>query len=99
MEDRPEPDLKKLAGQFDEWLRGDTLVGRMLANLKTGRMPDVLAGAVADGSGGGLAEPLSEVWNAWERGTALPLPTAEGLRDGDLAEFLADLGDMVQEQE
>ena len=39
---RPAPDSAKLAGQFAEWIRGETLVGRMLANLKTGRLPEVL---------------------------------------------------------
>ncbi|GIT47105.1 MAG: hypothetical protein Ct9H300mP12_16900 [Acidimicrobiales bacterium] len=45
---RPAPDPVKLAGQFAEWTRGETLVGRMLANLKTGRLPEVLAAAVTD---------------------------------------------------
>ena len=90
MEDRPGPDPAKLAGQFDEWIRGETLVGRMLANLKTGRMPEVLA-AVADGPDGGLALSLVELWNGWERGTTGPLEVAEGLRDGGLPQLLADL--------
>jgi len=95
MEDRPEADSKKLAGQFDEWLRGETLVGRMLANLKTGRLPEALDAAV-NGSGGKSAEALAEVWNTWERGTELPLAVAEGLRDGGLAEFLVGVGDVAQ---
>jgi hypothetical protein len=95
MEDRPEADSKKLAGQFDEWLRGETLVGRMLANLKTGRLPEALD-AVVNGSGGKPAEALAEVWNTWERGTELPLAVAEGLRDGGLAEFLVGVGDVAQ---
>ena len=95
MEDRPEADSKKLAGQFDEWLRGETLVGRMLANLKTGRLPEALDAAV-NGSGWKSAEALAEVWNTWERGTELPLAVAEGLRDGGLAEFLVGVGDVAQ---
>ena len=95
MEDRPEADSKKLAGQFDEWLRGETLVGRMLANLKTGRLPEVLDAAV-NGSGAKPAEALAEVWNAWERGTELPLVVTGGLRDGGLAEFLVGVGDVAQ---
>jgi hypothetical protein len=94
MGDRPEADPKKLAGQFDEWIRGETLVGRMLANLKTGRLPELLDAAA--GSGGKPAETLAEVWNGWERGTTLPLPVAEGLRDGGLFQFLLDLGDVAQ---
>ena len=95
MGDRPEADPKKLAGQFDEWIRGETLVGRMLANLKTGRLPELLDAAAA-GSGGKPAETLAEVWNGWERGTTLPLAVAEGLRDGGLFQFLLDLGDVAQ---
>ena len=95
MEDRPEADPKKLAGQFDEWLRGETLVGRMLANLKTGRLPDLLDACVG-GPDGRPAETLAEVWNGWERGTTLPLAAAEGLRDGGLPQFLVDLGDVAR---
>ena len=95
MKDRPAADPKKLAGQFDEWLRGETLVGRMLANLKTGRLPELLDADV-DGSGGKPVEALAEAWNGWERGKTLPLAVAEGLRDGGLAQFLVDLGDVAQ---
>lgn len=95
MEDRPEADPRKLAGQFDEWLRGETLVGRMLANLKTGRLPDLLSACV-DGPAGRPAEALAELWNGWEQGTTLPLVVAEGLRDGGLTQFLVDLGDVAR---
>ncbi len=92
---RPEPDPAKLAGQFTEWVRGETLPGRVLANLKTGRLPELLDAAAA-GSGGKPAETLAEAWNGWERGTTLPLPVAEGLRDGGLFQFLLGLGDVAQ---
>ena len=91
MEGRPEADSKKLAGQFDEWLGGETLVGRMPASLRTGRLPGVLDAAV-NGSGG---KPAG-VWNTWERGTELPLVVTGGLRDGGLAEFLVGVGDVAQ---
>ena len=90
MDERPAPDPVKLAGQFDEWVRGETLVGRMLANLKTGRMPEVLAGA-ADGPHADRVAPLVVLWDGWERGKTIPLEVAEGLRDGGLERLLADL--------
>ena len=90
MDERPAPDPVKLAGQFDEWVRGETLVGRMLANLKTGRMPEVLAGP-ADGPYADRVAPLVVLWDGWERGRTIPLEVAEGLRDGGLERLLADL--------
>ena len=86
---RPAPDSAKLAGQFAEWIRGETLVGRMLANLKTGRLPEVLA-AEEDGPRAELVAALSVHWNGWERGSIVPLEVAEGLRDAGLEAFLAD---------
>ncbi len=79
----------KLASQFAEWTRGETLVGRMLANLKTGRLPEVLAAAV-DGPRGEAVAVLTAHWEGWEQGTTVPLKVAEGLRDAGLEAFLAD---------
>ncbi|MEC9000888.1 MAG: hypothetical protein VYC56_11515 [Actinomycetota bacterium] len=86
----PAPDPSKLAGQFVEWTRGETLVGRMLANLKTGRLPDLLADA-ADGPHAETVAAVSVHWQGWEMGTILPLAVAEGLRDAGLEALLADL--------
>ena len=92
---RPAPDSAKLAGQFAEWIRGETLVGRMLANLKTGRLPEVLAAAALaaedDGPRAELVAALFVHWNGWERGSIVPLEVAEGLRDAGLEAFLTDL--------
>ena len=87
---RPAPAPVQLAGQFAEWTRGETLVGRMLANLKTGRLPEVLAAADA-GPRAEAAAALTAHWEGWEQGTTVPLEVAEGLRDVGLAAFLADL--------
>jgi len=86
---RPAPDPVKLADQFAEWTRGETLVGRMLANLKTGRLPEVLA-AELDGPRAEVAATLRVHWEGWEHGTIVPLSVAEGLRDAGLEAFLAD---------
>ncbi|GIS98762.1 MAG: hypothetical protein CM1200mP26_04750 [Acidimicrobiales bacterium] len=74
---RPPPDPVKLAGQFAEWTRGEPLVGRMLANLKTGGLPEVLAPAV-DGPRAEAAAALTAHWEGWEQGTTVPLEVAEG---------------------
>ncbi len=89
MDRRPAPDPVRLAGQFAEWVRGETLPGRMLANLKTGRLPDLLA-AASDTEG---VETLREVWEGWERGRELPLEVARGLDEGGLAALLGELAD------
>ncbi len=87
---RPAADPVRLAGQFSEWVRGETLPGRMLANLKTGRLPEVLA-AAADGPHAERAAPLVELWEGWERGRTLPLDVARGLEQGGIEALLADL--------
>ena len=90
---RPAPDSAKLAGQFAEWTRGETLVGRMLANLKTGRLPEVLAAAALAADEGSpdaeVVAAITEWWQGWERGSIVPLEVAEGLRDAGLEAFLA----------
>lgn len=88
---RPAPDPAKLAGQFDEWVRGETLPGRMLANLKTGRLPELLA--TSGDRGGDRAADLAELWQGWEKGTTVPLEVAQGLADGGLTDLLADLAE------
>lgn len=40
--DRPPPDPQKLLSQWEEWERGETPPGRVMSNLKTGGLPDLL---------------------------------------------------------
>jgi hypothetical protein len=40
--DRPPPDPAKLLAQWMEWERGDTPPGRVMANLKTGGLRELL---------------------------------------------------------
>ncbi len=40
--DIPEPDPEKLLAQWDEWERGETTPGRVMSNLKTGGLRDLL---------------------------------------------------------
>lgn len=47
MESRPAPDPAKLLGQWMEWERGEATPGRVMSNLKTGGLRDLLEGLVA----------------------------------------------------
>ena len=38
----PVPDPAKLLGYWEEWERGETPPGRVMANLKTAGMPELL---------------------------------------------------------
>jgi hypothetical protein len=40
--ERPPPDVTKLLGYWEEWERGETAPGQVLANLKTHGMPELL---------------------------------------------------------
>lgn len=55
MEARPAVDPRKLLAQWMEWERGEETPGRVMANLKTGGLREVLEGlaAAADGGDGG----------------------------------------------
>lgn len=41
--EKPPPDPQKLLAYWDEWERGDTTPGRVMANLKTAGLPELLA--------------------------------------------------------
>jgi hypothetical protein len=42
VEERPPPDPQKLLAQWMEWERGETPPGRVMSNLKTGGLRDLL---------------------------------------------------------
>ena len=46
--ENPPPDPDKLLGYWEEWERGEQTPGRVLANLKTAGMPQLLRRLVAD---------------------------------------------------
>lgn len=48
--DRPPPDAAKLLSQWDEWERGETPPGRVMSNLKTGGLPELLKSLIEDAS-------------------------------------------------
>ena len=47
MSDRPLPDPSKLLAWWMEWEKGETPPGRVMANLKTGGLRDLLEELVA----------------------------------------------------
>jgi hypothetical protein len=47
--DRPAPDVSKLLAAWQEWERGDEAPGKVLANLKTAGLGDVLSQLVESG--------------------------------------------------
>ena len=49
MPDRPPPDPTKLLSQWMEWEKGETTPGRVMANLKTGGLRELLEQIVAAG--------------------------------------------------
>ena len=50
--DKPPPDPAQLLADWNEWERGETPPGRVMANLKIHGLPDLLAQL----AGGGSAE-------------------------------------------
>ncbi len=50
MDDRPAPDPAKLLNWWMEWESGETTPGRVMANLKTGGLPELLR-ALVDAEG------------------------------------------------
>jgi hypothetical protein len=59
--EKPPPDPRKILAYWDEWERGDTTPGRVMANIKTAGLPELLAqlaGAPAPAPAG-PREPVS----------------------------------------
>ena len=48
--DRPPPDPKKLLDHWDEWERGETPPGRVMSNLKTAGVRELLSQLVGESS-------------------------------------------------
>jgi hypothetical protein len=52
MEERPAPDPAKLLAQWMEWERGEETPGRVIANMKTGGLRDLLEKLAANSAPG-----------------------------------------------
>tara|TARA_S200000501_G_scaffold80671_2_gene72571 strand:+ start:83965 stop:84150 length:186 start_codon:yes stop_codon:yes gene_type:complete len=48
MDQRPKPDAAKLLAQWNEWETGETPPGRVMSNLKTGGLPELLESLLED---------------------------------------------------
>jgi hypothetical protein len=46
--DKPPPDIQKILAYWMEFERGETDPGRLIANLKTAGLPELLAGLAGD---------------------------------------------------
>ena len=50
--DRPAPDPRKLLDHWEEWERGETPPGRVMSDLKTGGLRELLQDLAAAATGG-----------------------------------------------
>jgi hypothetical protein len=83
VDDRPPPEPAKLLEEWMEWERGDELPGRVMSNLKKGRLPDIL---VAHDDG-----PYLDIWREWEKGKTVPQDVLTRLREAGLGDRLRSL--------
>jgi hypothetical protein len=63
----PVPDPEKLLASWMEWETGENTPGRVMANLKTGGLPDLLEAIIAakaDTSGSAAAAPAADAASA-----------------------------------
>jgi hypothetical protein len=63
--DRPPPDPAKLLAQWMEWEKGETPPGRVIANLKTGGLRELLEGLAAQGEPRAAEEIGADAASAW----------------------------------
>jgi hypothetical protein len=83
MDDRPPPEPATLLEEWTEWERGDELPGRVMSNLKKGRLPDVLAEHEA--------VDMIAVWQEWEKGKTGPADVLTRLKDAGLGDLIRNL--------
>ena len=92
--ERPPADPSKLLSSWSEWETGENPPGRVMSNLKTGGLRDVLDHVGTDAApapeGVQPAEAL-EAWMEWEGGQTPPGPVMERLHAAGLKALLAHL--------
>lgn len=92
--ERPPADPSKLLSSWTEWETGETPPGRVVSNLKTGGLRDVLdhVGTEAGVAPEGVrpAEAL-EAWMEWEGGQTPPAPVMERLHAAGVRTLLETL--------
>ncbi len=82
--EKPAPDPKKLLQSWMEWERGEVTPGRVMANLKTGGLRELLEDLVAATSVGSA--------RSGGQGDALAVPSAENVIAGPVAGPVAGAG-------
>jgi hypothetical protein len=70
--DRPPPDPRKLLDEWMEWERGETTPGRVMANLKTAGLRDILEVLVAQGGPAAATTVITDT----QASTGTDAPTA-----------------------
>jgi hypothetical protein len=85
--DRPPADPAKLLSAWTEWEAGETPPGRVMSNLKTGGLRDVLEHLADEAP----APDLLAAWMLWEAGERPPLAVLTDLRDAGARDLLAGL--------
>jgi hypothetical protein len=92
--ERPPADPAKLLSAWTEWETGETPPGRVMSNLKTGGMRDVLdhVGTTADVAPEDVqpAEAL-DAWMGWETGQTAPGPVMTALHEAGVRSLLEHL--------
>jgi hypothetical protein len=92
--ERPPADPSKLLASWAEWETGETPPGRVVSNLKTGGLRDVLdhVGTTADAAPEGVAPAEAlEAWMEWEGGQTPPGPVMERLHAAGVRPLLEAL--------
>jgi hypothetical protein len=64
--DRPPPDPAKLLDQWMEWERGEATPGRVMANMKTAGLRDLLEAAVAARANEAASTATTDEATAWQ---------------------------------
>jgi hypothetical protein len=92
--DRPPADPSKLLASWAEWETGETPPGRVVSNLKTGGLRDVLdhVGTSDEAAPEGVAPAEAlEAWMEWEGGQTPPGPVMERLHAAGIRPLLESL--------
>ncbi|HEX7131503.1 MAG TPA: hypothetical protein VF228_02965 [Iamia sp.] len=91
--ERPPADPAKLLSAWTEWETGETPPGRVMSNLKTGGLRDVLDHVGTEGAAPDGVQPAEalEAWMEWEGGETPPGPVMQRLHDAGLKTLLEAL--------
>ncbi len=92
--ERPPADPAKLLSSWTEWETGETPPGRVVSNLKTGGLRDVLDHVgTAEGAPPDGVEPAEALaaWMEWEGGETPPGPVMTRLHEAGVRALLEEL--------